>query len=182
MTDNGTGLAIALGALVVVAFIVALSVRFARRRRVRRALVRLISRREGILAAHLALQEAVVRLSAREPEQLLSFAQYPDDEERLAIVELCRRMEVFVEDLRHTRLPKPLWHTATMMGQSALVIGKEACRIAKPESVRQVLEGLTSLDMDRVQEAVSGMRGALDRQLAAYKVDDPSVYGGGFHI
>jgi hypothetical protein len=102
---------------------------FAYRRLSRRYLVQVVGRREGVLASRRTLEAVVRHLADEDDEKLEHFASHPEDEDRKALDEVARRMEIATEELDTMPLPRSLWPAAMALADAAYIIGQEAGRV-----------------------------------------------------
>ncbi len=151
------------------------------RRTVRRYLIGLIGRREAVLAGLAALEKGVADLAAMDDGAMIAFALDENAEERRALDEVAHRMHIAAEELATMALPEVLIDAANDLSDAAELLWEQAEAIAHGNGVA-VLDAIAAIDL----ESVTRFLVSADRRIAAlcerYKVDDPSVYGGGLYI
>ena len=158
------------------------AVRFVYARLSRRHLIRIVGRREGVLASRRTLEAVLRHLADEDDEKREIFASHPEDEDRKALSEVSRRMEIATEELDTMPLPRSLWPAAAALADAAYVIGEEAGRVGESDDPGRVFAALDDIDVDRVvgvfEYADNLVRAASER----YRLDEASVYGGGLYI
>jgi len=152
------------------------------KRQVRRSLIGLVGRREAIRAAYRALEAVFASLAEESPEELVAFAESPDNVRRMALDELRERMAIEVGELETVPLPKTAWRCADLLGSAARKLRDEVAVITSAQTPDAVLEAVASIDVPAIRSAIAEAGTELDRLLAESKVDDPAVYGGGLYI
>jgi hypothetical protein len=148
----------------------------------RRALIRLVGYREAIRAAYRALEATFASLMEESPDEMVGFAQNPDNERRRALEELCDRMSAVSVELTEIALPKSAWRAADLLVDAAKRVREEIGKIAGARSPEGVLASIASLDVEGMRTAMAEAGTELDSVLAAAKMKDPAVYGGGLYI
>jgi hypothetical protein len=89
--------------------------RFLYVRQVRRSLVRLLGRREAVVAAAKGLERVLEHLMADEDDALATFAGDAGSDDRRALEDIASRMRITADDLHAMALPKRLWSVAEEM-------------------------------------------------------------------
>lgn len=151
-------------------------------RQVRRSLVRLLGRREAILAASKGLELVIEHLLADEEDALTIFAADAGSEDRRAVDDVASRMHILADDLHVMALPKRLWPIAEDMERAARLLVEQAGGVGKAETPDAALDALGAIRMQAVREQVSVIDTHLEPLLDAFRVHDPAVYGGGLYI
>lgn len=152
------------------------------RRYARSALIRLVGHREAIRAAYRALESTFASLSEEPPAEMLAFAEHADNVRRKALDELNERMSIEVEELTEIALPKSAWNCADLMLDAARRVRDEIAKVARADSAEAVLAAVGGLDVEGMRTALAKAGAELDALLAAAKIRDASVYGGGLYI
>jgi hypothetical protein len=152
------------------------------RRQVRRSLIGLVGRREAIRAAYRGLEAVFTSLAEEPAEELIAFAEKPDNVRRNALEELRGRMAVQVDELENVALPKTAWHGADLLMAAAARLRDEIATISDAPTPDAVLQAVADIDVSSMRSAIADAGVELDRLLHAAKIEDPSVYGGGLYI
>lgn len=152
------------------------------RRYARAALVRLVGHREGIRAAYRALEATFASLSEETAEEMLSFAEQPDNVRRKALEELNERLTIEVGELGEMALPKNAWPAADLLMDAATCVRDEIGKITGAGSPEGVLAAVAALDVEAMRTAMAKAGAELEGQLQAAKIKDAAVYGGGLYI
>ncbi len=173
-----------LGIVIVViagAFAGVLIYRVLHERRVKRAIVWLIGRKEALAAGAESLTRLAVRLSQESDAELARFAVEPDCEDRHAFGDVALRMRIVGEELDHAEIPGELFKVAVDMEVSSKTI-QAAAEAAEARGGTDALAGVASLDLRGITELVSATSAELHELAVRHRVDDHSVYGGGLYI
>jgi hypothetical protein len=152
------------------------------RRQVRKSLVGLVGRREAIRAAYRGLEAVFTSLAEEPAEELLAFAEKPDNVRRRALDELRARMASEADELENVALPKSAWPCADLLMAAAARVRDEIGTIRDANGPEAVLAAVGDIDVAAMRSAIAEAGSELDRLLHANKVDDPAVYGGGLYI
>ena len=156
--------------------------RFTWHRMSRRYLVRLIGRRENLVASRRTL-EAVIRHLADEPlESLLEFASEPESVDRRALHEIADRMSMLADDLWTMPLPKRLWPVGEALGDAAATVGEEAGRVNDLMLSDEVLDALQEIDLSGVAADTDRAEKLVEEACSYYDVEEAAIYGGGLYI
>jgi hypothetical protein len=151
-------------------------------RQVRRSLLRLITAREAVRAAERGLQQVLQHLVEADNEAFGAFAADPASEDRRALEELAGRMRITADELKALALPKRLWGVAERIESAARAVADQAGGVGEATGQDAVLERLAAIRLQDVHELMASADESLDPVLEAYKVREPSVYGGGLYI
>ncbi len=152
------------------------------RRTVRRHLVKVVGRREGVVASRRTLEAIVRHLADEDDSRLTFFAEHPESEDRRALAETASRMAIAAEELDTMPLPQPLWPAAEALADVAFVVGEEAGRVGESDDVGTVFAGLELTDLDRVERVFEVADARVREACERYDLDEASVYGGGLYI
>lgn len=147
-----------------------------------KAIVRLVGYREAIRAAYRALEATFASLMEEAPDEMLAFATQPDNDRRRALEELCDRMTVVAVELGEMALPKTAWRSADLLMEAAKGVRDEIGKITGARSPEGVLASVAELDVEGMRTAMADAGTELDSVLAAAKIKDSAVYGGGLYI
>lgn len=175
-------LIVAFVALVAVGVAAALLGRFLYLRQVKRSLVTLAGRREGILAAAKGLELVLEHLLAADDATLSAFAGDPASEDRRALEDVAARTRIAADDLHGMALPKRLWPVAEAMEHAARIIAEQAGGVGEASEPDEVLAALAAVRISEINAAIDAANRSLDPLLEAFEVSDPAVYGGGLYI
>ena len=149
----------------------------------RRYLLRLISRREAVLAVRQALESAVTRLAEGSDEQLEQFSSDPDSTDRRVLREVESRAQVLADELDAMALPKRLVPAADALGDAAYVVAREAGKIGFDDIDDSALEALGSIDLEAVARVFADASTAIAGVCGLCGMDeDAAVYGGGLYL
>jgi hypothetical protein len=85
-------------------------------------------------------------------------------------------------ELTEIALPKSAWRAADLLVDAAKRVREEIGKIAGARSPEGVLASIASLDVEGMRTAMAEAGTELDSVLAAAKMKDPAVYGGGLYI
>ncbi|MCE5202981.1 MAG: hypothetical protein LLG24_01995 [Actinomycetia bacterium] len=151
------------------------------RRAVRRYLLGLIGRREGIRAGLRSLENIIRQLSALSDGELVALALDPDTEERRELAEVASQMHIAAEDLATMALPKRLVTAADALSDAAELLWEQAQAVATGEGV-EVLDAIAAIDLVAVRGFLSLADGEIVGLMEQYHVEEPAVYGGGLYI
>ncbi len=173
---------LALIGVVAVAVAAAFLGRFLYMRQVRRSLVRLLGRREAVVAAANGLDLVIEHLSMGDDEALAVFASDPGSDDRRALEDVASRMRILADDLRVMPLPKRLWPVAEGMERAARLLAEQAGRVGEATTPDSALDALAEIRVQEVREQVLAVNADLQPLLDAFRVHDPAVYGGGLYI
>lgn len=152
------------------------------RRQVRKSLIGLVGRREAIRAAYRALEAVFGSLAEEPPEELMAFAEDPNNVRRKALEELRARMSLEVEELENVALPKSAWHSADLLMAAAERMRDQVATISGASSPDAVLDAVGGIDVAGIRSSIAEAGTELDRLLHASHIEDPAVYGGGLYI
>jgi hypothetical protein len=169
-------------ALIAVGVVAALLGRFLYLRQVKRSLVRLAGRREGVIAAAKGLELVLEHLLSADDATLSAFANDPASEDRRALEDVASRMRIVADDLHALALPKRLWPVAEAIETAARTIATQAGGVGEAEAPDDVLAALAAVRISEINAAMAAADAALDPLLTAFDVRDPAVYGGGLYI
>ncbi len=153
-------------------------------RSVRRTLVSLVGRREGILASRRTLDAVIVHLAEGDDATLEEFALHPESEDRRALTEVAASMEIATEELDTRALPGSLVPVAEGLADAAFVVYEEAARVGESTESEEVFEALAAIDLARVLAVFDAADGRLRTACERYHLDEEeiAVYGGGLYI
>jgi hypothetical protein len=157
-------------------------IRFAYRRLSRRYLVQVVGRREGVLASRRTLEAVVRHLADEDDEKLEHFASHPEDEDRKALDEVARRMEIATEELDTMPLPRSLWPAAMALADAAYIIGQEAGRVGGTADPEEAFSSLAEVDITRAAGAFEAADAMVKEVSERFDLDEAAVYGGGLYI
>lgn len=174
------GVLAAIGVLVVAAAVVG-SI-WLWRRQVRRSLIGLTGRRESVRAAYRALESVFASLAEEPAEELMAFAETPDNVRRKALDELRDRMSIEVDELETVALPKGAWHAADLLCAAAARLRDEVAKITFASGADAVLDAVAAIDVAAIRSSIAEAGVEIDRVLHENRVEDPAVYGGGLYI
>lgn len=152
------------------------------KRQVRSSLISLVGRREAIRASYRALESVFASLAEENPEELIAFAEQPENVRRKALEDVKDRMTMEVGELETVALPKSAWHCADLLGAAARKLRDEVAVITCASTPDAVLEAVAAIDVGSIRSAIAEAGTELDRLLTESKVDDAAVYGGGLYI
>lgn len=156
--------------------------RLAYRRISRRYLIQIIGRREGVLASRRTLEAVVRHLADEDDEKFEHFAAHPEDEDRKALSEVARRMEIVTEELDTMSLPRSLRPVAAILADAAYIIGEEAGRVGETADPDAVFSSLANVNITRVVEAFEAADAKVKEASERFELDEAAVYGGGLYI
>lgn len=154
--------------------------RLAWRKQVRKYIVGLMGRREGLGAALKTIEASVGTLSGGTVQDLLTFVQ-PDSEERRTFAEIGARMQIQAQELEALPLPKSLWPLADMLQGAAKTLAEQASGVGDAFG-DAALDALMGLDLAAARAALDESDGLIAELSTVYDLTDPSVYGGGLYI
>lgn len=152
------------------------------RRIVRYQLMKVVSRREGVLASRRTLEAVARHLADEDDERLTYFATHPESEDRRALAETAERMKIVAEELDTVALPKALWSAAGGLADAAFVVAEEAGRVGENAGPEEVLDGIEQMDLDRVEQVFSAADARVRDACERFDFDEAAVYGGGLYI
>jgi hypothetical protein len=158
------------------------AVRSIYRRLSRRYLVQVVGRREGVLASRRTLEAVVRHLADEDDAKLQHFASHPEDEDRRALTEVARRMEIAAEELDTMPLPRSLWPAAMALADAAYIIGKEAGRVGETADPAEVFSSLANVDIARARDQFEAADAMVKEAAERFDLDEAAVYGGGLYI
>lgn len=172
--------------LIVIAALVALAglgagAYFGWRRMVKRHLVQLIGKREGVRAGLASIERVVAGLAQSSDGELVAIALDPDAEERRALAEIASRMRIAAEDLATMALPKQLIDAANDMSDAAELLWEQSEAVVAADGVG-VLDALAAIDLAPVRRFLSDADAGIAALQAEFHVDEQVVYGGGLYI
>jgi hypothetical protein len=173
---------VAFVAIVVVGVGGALLGRFLYTRQVRRSLVRLLGRREAVIASAKGLERVIEHLLGDEEDALATFAADPASEDRRAIDDMASRMRMAADDLHGMALPKRLWPIAEEMERAARSIAVQAGKVGEATTPDEALDALAAIELHGIRAEIDSANEHLQPLLDAFRVHDPAVYGGGLYI
>jgi len=149
----------------------------------RRYLLRLISRREAVLAVRQVLEGAVMRLAEGSDERLEMFSSDADSADRRVLCEVASRAQVLADELDVMALPKRLIPAARALSDAAYVVAREAGKVLHDEKGDRALEELGSIDLEAVSHVFEVATSAVSSACRSCGVDeDSTVYGGGLYL
>jgi len=149
----------------------------------RRYLLRLISRREAVLAVRQALENVVVQLADGSDERLEMFSSDADSADRRVLGEVASRAQVLADELDMMALPKRLVPAAKALGDAAYVVAREAGKVLHDENGDRALEMLGSIDLEAVSRVFEAATTEVSSACGSCGVDeDSTVYGGGLYL
>jgi hypothetical protein len=151
-------------------------------RQVRRSLVRLIGTREAARAAYRGVEQVLEHLLSADDEALEVFAADPASEDRRALEELSARMRITADELKVLALPKRLWPAAEALELAARELSSQAGAVGEASVPDAVLDRLADIRVQEIKTRLASADEALETMLETFKVNDPSVYGGGLYI
>jgi hypothetical protein len=151
-------------------------------RQVRKSLVGLYSEREEVGAAYKAFRELLDHLVEGDESVWSPFCSDPTSEDRRALAELGRRMEIVRDELKRTPLPKGFWHVAELLETAASTLAEEVAEVGEGATPDEVLRAIAGLDLRAVSDAYRQAEVELDELLEAHGIEDPAVYGGGLWV
>ncbi|MHB1340157.1 MAG: hypothetical protein ACYC77_04735 [Coriobacteriia bacterium] len=151
------------------------------RRTVKRYLVGLIGRREGVRAGLKSLEGVVTGLAGFSDGELVAFALDASSEERRALGEIASQMRIAAEDLATMALPKHLVDAANELSDGAELLWEQAEAAAAGEGV-EVLDALAAIDLAAVRRHLQQADSEFEDLKNRYNVDEQAVYGGGLYI
>ncbi len=177
------GLAITLIILVAVLAIAGLVIggMFLWRRTVRRYVVTLISKREGVQSAFRIVETLMGKLLVMSDGELVAFALDPTAEERKTLEEVGEQMGILADELATMPLPKRLWDSANALADAARELKRQTAGLNGKEGI-EALDALSSIDLAKVRVHVEAGVALLGEQAERYELDDTAVYGGGLYI
>jgi hypothetical protein len=173
--------AIIFAVLVVAAFAAAYAYRRLRERRLRRALVALVGRKESLLAAERALKGLLIALCDAPDAALERFACDPTSEDRRAFGDLADRMAILADELSRVEHPSVLDPMVEQMVACAREMAEAAASAAGRGPI-EALDAVSAVDLGTISAHVRETDARLHALATAHGVDDPAVYGGGLYI
>jgi hypothetical protein len=173
---------IALVAIIAAAVGGAVLGRWLYQRQVRRSLVRLLGRRESVLAAVDGLGRVIEHLLGDEEDAMGRFAADAASEDRRAVADVASRMRIAADDLHSMALPKRLWPIAEEMERAARAVAAQAGRVGEAATPDEALDALAAIKLGDVRADIAAANEHLQPLLDAFRVSDPAVYGGGLYI
>ncbi len=180
MSQQVTIALIVVVALLAVAGLVVAGV-FLWRRTVRRYIVTLIGKREGVQAAFKTVENLVDTLSKATDGELVAFALDPSAEERKTLEEVAEQMSILSDELATMPLPKHLIDAANELADAAKELLRQTGGLTGKEGI-DALDALGEVDLGRVRTHVEEGIRLLGESAERYDVDDTAVYGGGLYI
>jgi hypothetical protein len=151
------------------------------RRTVKRHLITLVGRREGVRAGLESFAAVVKHLADASDGDLIAFALDDAHEDRKTLCEVASRMRVDALELATMPLPKELVPIADDLSDAAELIMEQAEAIAKPEGP-ETLDALTAVDIPAIRSYLDAADALLAEMKAKYRLEDDVVYGGGLYI
>jgi hypothetical protein len=151
------------------------------RRTIKRYLVTLIGRREGVRAGLESFSMVVKHLADASDGDLIAFALDDAHEDRKTLREVASRMRVDALELATMPLPKELVPIADDLSDAAELIMEQAEAIAKPDGP-ETLEALAAVDIPAIRRYLESADTVLQELKAKYRLEDDVVYGGGLYI
>jgi len=151
------------------------------RRTVRRYVVTLIGKREGVQAAFKTVESLIGTLSKATDGELVAFALDASAEERKTLEEVAQQMAILSDELATMPLPKDLYDAANELADAAKELMRQTGGLTGKEGV-EALDALGEIDLGRVRTHVDEGVRLLGEQAERYDVDDTAVYGGGLYI
>lgn len=176
-------LLIVLGAVLAIALVAGITVAgvLLWRRTVKRHLVTLIGRREGVRAGLESFAAIVRRLAEASDGELIAFALDDSHEDRKTLREVASRMRVDALELAMMPLPKELVPVADDLSDAAELVMEQAEAIAQPQGPA-ALDGLAAVDLPAIQRLLESADTAIAQLKSKYRLEDEVVYGGGLYI
>lgn len=156
--------------------------RYARYSVARRLVSSMVPKQEALEAARRGLEAVMKHLVEESDENLLEFAADPASVDRVALVEVEQRMRLLRDELDHMPLPEDVIPLATALADAAHVIAGEAGRIREDTDPDTALAELAEIDLARLTEQVGEAALVLKSMCEEYRIEDPTVYGGGLYI
>jgi len=178
--DGWTPYAIIAGVALVLAAATVVLARVAWRRQVRRYLVGLVGRREGIGAALKTVESGIRVLAAGTVDELLAFSA-EESEDRSTFAEIADRMRIETAELADLALPKKLWPLADSLQAAARSLSEQVGGVGD-KAGEAVLDALGGLDLEPVRVALRDADGHIAAASTEYGLVDSAVYGGGLYI
>jgi len=151
------------------------------RKTVKRYLVLLIARREGVRAGLESFASVVGRLAGASDDELIAFALDEAAEDRKALREVASRMRIDAVELATMPLPKELVPVADDLSDAAEVVMEQAEAIVQSEGP-ETLDALAAVDLPAARRFLEAADGAIAALKAKYRLEDDAVYGGGLYI
>lgn len=140
----------------------------------------LVAHGESVKASLKTTDILVSRLATGSVEDLLAFAE-PASEDRSVLAEVASRMRLVGLELADQRLPRRMWALGDHLSAAASALAEECGRVGEAPSA-DVLDALLSLDLERVRGELSAVEREIGPVVAAYRLGDTDVYGGGLYI
>ncbi len=148
----------------------------------RRALMRLVVRREAVESSAQALIEVISRLAVASDEDLRTFADSPTSTERRVLIDLAHQAELTTDELDRMPLPRSLVGAASALADAAHVIAGEARKLRDEDVGTAALEKIGELDLDLVRGYVAQARRRVGDACADCGLEETNVYGGGLYL
>ena len=174
-------IAIGVGAIAVVAGLVAATV-VALRASERRNAMNLVARREGVDFVRQALADTLSRLAEGTDDELRAFADDPESLERRALVEVASRSALLAEETDATAIPKALVPAAVALGDAAYLIAREAAKVQPGMRGDITFDALGSIDLEAVETYYQAALAAVEDVCESCGLEDANVYGGGLYL
>ena len=152
------------------------------RRTVRYHLVKVVGRRESVVASRRTLEAIVRHLADEDDARLTYFAEHPESEDRRALAETAARTASAAEELDTMPLPRSLWPAAEALADAAFVVGEQAGRVGESDDADAVFVGLEDIDLERVERVFEVADARVREACEHYDLDEAAVYGGGLYI
>lgn len=173
--------AIAIGALLLIAATVVLGVVGWRAYR-RRMLLRLLVRAEAVQAAGIALRDTVARLAGASDEEIQLFAEDPNSVERKALGEVHSRAAILYDELDRMTLPPSLVPVAEALADAAYATFEQSGCVRDEDIGAVALDHLTDIQLERVRTYSMKARTLVAGACDVCGLDDTAVYGGGLYL
>lgn len=151
------------------------------RRTVKRYLITLIGRREGVQAGLESFSAIVKRLADASDGDLIAFVLDGAHEDRKTLREVASRMRVDALELATMPLPKELVPVADDLSDAAELIMEQAEAIAESDGP-ETLNALAAVDIAAIRGFLDAADVLLHELKAKYRLEDDVVYGGGLYI
>ncbi|GAV31347.1 hypothetical protein emb_1c0082 [Coriobacteriaceae bacterium EMTCatB1] len=151
------------------------------RRTVKRYLITLIGRREGVRAGLDSFAAVVKRLADASDGDLIAFALDDGHEDRKALREVASRMRVDAIELATMPLPKELIPLADDLSDAAELVAEQAEAISEATGPA-TLDQLAAVDLPGIRRYLDSADAAIAHLKGKYRLEDDVVYGGGLYI
>lgn len=149
---------------------------------VRRVLLRLLAKMEGVEAAAQGLIDTMARLAEADDEELAHFSTDPESTERHALHEVEGKARMLAEEVDTMPLPRSLVSIAEWVGDAAWLTAGEAGKVAGEHVGTEALDDLTTIDLESVRAYTSQARIKLITACEEHGLSETAVYGGGLYL